>query len=201
MDLVEARRKKAAKIRAKGQNENRRRLGRLVATLLPTQAGAQEFRLGRLHAGPLAVRCALGAGAIRRDKREGDGATPAGAFRLLFGYFRADRTKRAAMLLPMRPLRQGDGWCDDPVSARYNRPVALPCRLSHEQLWREDRLYDVVIALDYNIHPRRKSRGSAIFLHCARPDFAPTKGCIALRPDDLRRLLPRLARNAVLTIR
>jgi L,D-peptidoglycan transpeptidase YkuD (ErfK/YbiS/YcfS/YnhG family) len=98
-------------------------------------------------------------------------------------------------------IRPSDGWCDDPESAAYNRRAALPCRGSHEKLWRADRLYDLVIVLDYNIRPCRKNRGSAIFLHCARPDFAPTEGCVALRPDDLRKLLPRLARNVRLTIR
>ncbi len=77
----------------------------------------------------------------------------------------------------------------------------MPCRASHEKLWRADGLYDLVIILDYNIYPRRKNRGSATFLHCVRGDYAPTEGCVALRLDDLRRLLPRLARNAVLTIR
>ena len=91
------------------------------------------------------------------------------------------------------------------VTIRELRPTtgsvsfAVPGR--HEKLWRADRLYDLVIVLDYNIRPRRKSRGSAIFLHCARPDFAPTEGCVALRPDDLRRLLPRLAKKVRLTIR
>ena len=101
----------------------------------------------------------------------------------------------------MRPLRPSDGWCDDPISAVYNQRVTLPCRAGHEKLWRADHLYDLVIVVDYNVRPRRKNRGSAIFLHCARPDFAPTEGCIALRPDDLRRLLPRLAKRVVLTIR
>jgi L,D-peptidoglycan transpeptidase YkuD (ErfK/YbiS/YcfS/YnhG family) len=103
--------------------------------------------------------------------------------------------------LPIRPVRPSDGWCDDPSSAAYNRQVTLPIRAGHEKLWRADRLYDLVIVLDYNIHPRRKNLGSAIFLHCARPDFAPTEGCVALRPDDLRRLLPRLSKKVVLGIR
>ena len=101
----------------------------------------------------------------------------------------------------MRRIKPGDGWCDDANSALYNRQVALHCGAAHERLWREDPLYDLVVVIDYNIHPRRKYRGSAIFVHCARPDLAPTEGCIALRPDDLRRLLPRLSRKAVLTIR
>ncbi len=178
-----------------------RNLRRLVATLLPAGASGEGIRAGRLSAGPLVIRCALGAGRIRRDKREGDHATPAGAFRLLFGFYRADCGARNATLLPMRPIRPRDGWCDDPASALYNRFVEAPCRASHEKLWRADGLYDVVIALDYNIRPRRKGRGSAIFLHCARPDFAPTEGCVALRPADLRRLLPRLSRKTILTVR
>jgi len=101
----------------------------------------------------------------------------------------------------MRPAGPSDGWCDDPESPLYNRRVALPCRASHEKLWRVDRLYDLVIVLDFNIHPRRKNRGSAICWHCARPDFAPAAGWIALLPDDVRRLLPRLAKKVVLTVR
>jgi L,D-peptidoglycan transpeptidase YkuD (ErfK/YbiS/YcfS/YnhG family) len=193
--------KKPAKSFARGQVEVKRGLSRLGATRLPRQAQAQEIPLGRVHAGPVVVRCAIGGGGIRQDKREGDRATPGGAFRLVGGFFRQDRVLRKAWVSPMRPVSPSDGWCDDPSSALYNRRVALPCRASHEKLWRADRLYDLVIVLDYNIHPRRKNRGSAIFLHCARPDFAPTGGCIALRLDDLRRLLPRLSRKAVLTIR
>ena len=193
--------KKLATSFVRGQGEVKRGLSRLVAKRLPRQAQAQEVPLGRFHAGPVVVRCAIGRGGIRQDKREGDRATPGGAFRLLGGFFRSDRVLRKAWVSPMRPAGPSDGWCDDPESALYNRRVALPCRASHEKLWRADRLYDLVIILDYNIHPRRKNRGSAIFLHCAWPDFAPTSGCIALRLDDLRRLLPRLARKAVLTVR
>jgi L,D-peptidoglycan transpeptidase YkuD (ErfK/YbiS/YcfS/YnhG family) len=193
--------KKPAKSFARGQGEVKRGLSRLVATRLPRQAQAQEIPLGRFHAGSVVVRCAIGREGIRQDKREGDGATPGGAFRLLGGFFRPDRVLRKAWVSPMRPVRPSEGWCDDPRSALYNRHVVLPCRASHEKLSRGDSLYDLVIVLDYNIHPRRKNRGSAIFLHCARPDFAPTGGCVALRLDDLRRLLPRLARKAVLTVR
>ncbi|MGH6862871.1 MAG: L,D-transpeptidase family protein [Methylocella sp.] len=193
--------KKPARSFARKQSEVKRELSRLVTTRFPRQSQAQEIPIGRFHAGPVVVRCAIGRAGIRQDKREGDGATPGGAFRLLGGFFRPDRVLRKAWSSPLRPVRPSDGWCDDPESALYNRHVVLPCRASHEKLWRADRLYDLVVVLDYNIRPRRKNRGSAIFLHCARPDFPPTLGCIALRLDDLRRLLPRLARNAVLTVR
>jgi L,D-peptidoglycan transpeptidase YkuD (ErfK/YbiS/YcfS/YnhG family) len=177
----------------------KRSLRRLTATLAPTQGRARQF--GRLHAGPIVIRCALGGGGIRRDKREGDHATPAGQFRLIAGLYRPGQVLNRSALLPMQQIQSTDGWCDDPDSALYNRPVALPCRQSHENLWRGDSLYDIVIVLNYNLYPRRKNRGSAIFIHCAHPGYTPTEGCVALRKDDLRRLLPRLSRNTVLTIR
>ncbi len=178
-----------------------RHLRSLVVTLQPAGAFLQSFSLGRLRAGAVTLGCAIGGGRIKHDKREGDRATPAGPFRLLFGFYRADRVARNETLLPMRPLSRRDLWCDDPESARYNRLVAAPFRPSHEKLWRDDHLYDIVIALDYNLYPRRKGRGSAIFLHCARLDFLPTEGCIALKRDDLRRLLPRLSQKTILIIR
>jgi L,D-peptidoglycan transpeptidase YkuD (ErfK/YbiS/YcfS/YnhG family) len=179
----------------------KRGLVHLAVTRMPCLSPGASVSMGRLHAGFTAVRCSLGRAGIRYLKQEGDHATPAGAFRLLAGLFRADRVPRHDWLFPVRKLQPDDGWCDDPASPLYNRPAALPCRARHEKLWREDRLYDLVIVLGYNFHPRRKYRGSAIFLHCARPDLGPTEGCIALRLDDLRRLLPRLSRKAVLTIR
>jgi L,D-peptidoglycan transpeptidase YkuD (ErfK/YbiS/YcfS/YnhG family) len=191
--------KKLAKSWSRKQGELKRGLNHLTVTRTSRQAEAAKSPSGTLRAGPIMVRCALGRAGVKHDKREGDHATPAGAFRLLSVLFRT--VPRQAWLLPMRPIRPSDGWCDDPRSPLYNRRVALPCRASHEKMWRDDRLYDLVIVLDYNIRPRRKYRGSAIFLHCGGPDYAPTEGCIALRPDDLRRLLPRLSRNTVLTIR
>ncbi|WP_128564338.1 L,D-transpeptidase family protein [Methylobacterium crusticola] len=149
---------------------------------------------GLLIAGPALMPCALGKSGCTRAKREGDGASPRGRFRLRGGFFRPDRFgARPASPLPLRPTRPGDGWCDDPGDRRYNRPLALPAPgVSAERMWREDGLYDLVIDLDYNRGPIRRGRGSAIFLHVARPGFAPTEGCVALRRADLRRLLRRL---------
>jgi L,D-peptidoglycan transpeptidase YkuD (ErfK/YbiS/YcfS/YnhG family) len=155
-------------------------------------AGLGKHR-GRLHAGPLAIACALGASGIRIGKREGDHATPAGRYRILEARFRADRLSRPRGHLKFRVLRQTDGWCDDPLAAAYNRAVQLPVDAGHETMWRADGLYDLVFVLDYNVLPRRKGFGSAIFLHCARENFGPTEGCVALARADLRRLLPMLS--------
>ena len=162
---------------------------------------AGDRRRGRLIAGTLVLPCALGRSGVTRRKREGDGASPAGAFRLLGGAFRPDRVARPRCGLGLRAARRADGWCDDPRDRRYNRPVALPCPgVSCEAIWRADGLYDAVIDLDWNRGPIRPGRGSAIFLHVARPGLPPTEGCVALRRVDLMRLLPRLGPRTVLTL-
>ena len=167
------------------------------AARLPGQGGPR----GHVKAGPLTLACALGRGGIKRDKREGDGGTPAGVMRVLHGYYRPDKMTRPCCPVPLRPLTRDLGWCDAPASPLYNRPARLPLREPHETMWRRDGLYDVVFVLDYNLKPRRMGRGSAIFLHCAKPGMPPTLGCVALRPADMRRLLPLLARGAKVIVR
>ena len=67
-------------------------------------------------------------------------------------------------------------------------------------LWREDGLYDLVVILGYNDDPPVAGRGSAIFLHVARPDYAPTQGCVALARPDLEAVLALAAPGSVLEI-
>lgn len=155
---------------------------------------------GVLQAGPLRLACALGRGGIVALKREGDGGTPLGAMRLIFGYARRDRKVPLVSPLPLRAIRASDGWCDAPGDAGYNRPVRLPYPASAERMMREDRLYDACIVLDHNFTQRRRGLGSAIFLHVAKPGFQPTEGCIALAPNDMKRLLPLLSNRTVLHV-
>jgi L,D-peptidoglycan transpeptidase YkuD (ErfK/YbiS/YcfS/YnhG family) len=144
---------------------------------------------GLLVAGPLVVPCALGRGGLTADKREGDGATPAAALRLVACHYRADRLPRPATRLPPLPIRPDDGWCDDPADRAYNRPVQLPYPAGHERMWRDDHLYDVVVVLDWNLDRPIPGRGSAIFFHLAAPGFAPTAGCVAVTLPAMRRIL------------
>lgn len=139
--------------------------------------------------GAARLRCALGKGGVHAAKREGDGATPVGAFVLRRVLYRADRGAAPATRLPVAAISEDDGWCDDPADAAYNRPVKLPYKAHAERLWRQDRLYDLVVVLSHNDDPPIAGLGSAIFLHVAAPDYAPTAGCVALAPDDLRRVL------------
>lgn len=144
---------------------------------------------GTLLLGGLRHRASLGRGGIRARKQEGDGATPAGLLPLRRLLYRADRVARPRAPVPAMPLAPHDGWCDDPSHADYNRPVRLPHDGRHEALWRADSAYDIIGVLGWNDAPVLRGVGSAIFLHVARPDFAPTEGCIALALPDLRTVL------------
>ncbi|GJE25477.1 L,D-transpeptidase family protein [Methylobacterium organophilum] len=175
---------------------------RTTITILRAKPLAGDRRRGKLLVGQLVLPCALGRGGIVHDKREGDGGSPHGTFRLRGGAYRPDRfVLRPATRLPLKATRPEDGWCDAPRDRRYNRPIRLPAPgISAERMWRPDGLYNVVIDLDYNRGPIRPGRGSAIFLHMARPGFPPTEGCVALRPADLVRLLRRLGPKTRLAI-
>ncbi len=155
---------------------------------------------GLLTGAGLTLPCALGRSGLTRFKREGDGATPVARMAILSGRYRIDRGLPVPAPVALVPIRRDDGWCDDAGDGRYNRPVHLPCRASHERLARDDGLYDLVFVLDWNIRRRGLGRGSAIFFHCARETLEPTAGCVALRIADMRRLLPRLGRNTVLVV-
>jgi L,D-peptidoglycan transpeptidase YkuD (ErfK/YbiS/YcfS/YnhG family) len=147
---------------------------------------------GWLVAGPLALPVALGRGGIRANKREGDGGTPRGVFRPLRLWWRGERHPRPATGLPVRLIRPDDGWCEDPADRHYNKPVKVPPGSQGDRLARGDALYDFIVEIDHNTRPRVKGRGSAVFIHVARPNFAPTAGCVALETDALRRLLARI---------
>jgi L,D-peptidoglycan transpeptidase YkuD (ErfK/YbiS/YcfS/YnhG family) len=137
-----------------------------------------------LQAGNLTIPCALGRSGTSHAKREGDGASPVGRFKLLQAFYRANHGPRPRTGLRLRPIRPSD--------RRYNRLVPLPCATSHEKMWRDDHLYDVVLDIAWNRGPIRRGRGSAIFLHLARPGFLPTEGCVAVDPRMIRRLLERI---------
>ena len=154
-----------------------------------------------MRAGPLRFPVALGRSGISAWKREGDGATPTGHLPLRGLWYRADKMRAPRTFLPVRATRKDDLWVDAPGARNYNRPVRAPCAASHEKMWRDDDLYDYVVELGWNDAPRIAGRGSAIFMHLARPGFTPTEGCVALRRRDMERLLPLLGPETVLVVR
>lgn len=160
------------------------------------------FSDGMLTLGEREVRCALGpAGVIAAaDKREGDGATPLGVWPIRRVLYRPDRGAAPATALPMAPIAPDDGWCDAPDDPAYNQPVTLPYPASAERMWREDELYDIVVILGHNDDPPVPGMGSAIFLHCAKPGYPPTQGCVALARADLEALLAMAVPGDVLAV-
>lgn len=139
--------------------------------------------------------CIIGRGGITVLKREGDGCTPAGTMAVGKAWFRADRVIRPRISGKPGIIDERIGWCDDPSSGQYNRPVHLPFAASHEKLMRDDRLYDICIVLSWNGRPRMRNAGSAIFFHLTHPESRPTQGCIAVDPEIMRKLLPRLPKK------
>ncbi len=137
-------------------------------------------------------RCAIGKGGFSNDKREGDGCSPVGVFTLRECWYRLDRLAPPETKLPLKIIRENDGWCDDSESPEYNTHVRLPYHYSHEKLWRDDHVYDLIVPLGYNDDPIINGRGSAIFMHLAHNDYKPTEGCVALALHDLITILPHL---------
>jgi L,D-peptidoglycan transpeptidase YkuD (ErfK/YbiS/YcfS/YnhG family) len=155
---------------------------------------------GWLWAGAARIPVALGRSGIAANKREGDGATPRGVFRPVRLWWRADRLPHPPTLLPAKAIRPDDAWIEDPKDRRYNRAIKRGPNEPGDRLWRNDQLYDLVVELDHNTRPRIARRGSAVFVHVARPGFGPTAGCVALELPRLHRLLSRVGRKTRIVI-
>ncbi|WP_026620121.1 L,D-peptidoglycan transpeptidase YkuD (ErfK/YbiS/YcfS/YnhG family) [Ensifer sp. WSM1721] len=145
-------------------------------------------------------QAAIGRGGVTAFKREGDGATPRAAMRLIGGYVRRDRVSLPPTRLPLRTTRPDMLWCDAPRHASYNRPVKAPFVAGHERMMREDSLYDVCLVMDWNISRRRRNAGSAIFFHIVRPGYDPTEGCIAVSLPAMRRLIRQMRRGTIVKV-
>lgn len=165
-----------------------------------TEAEDLEYRDGRLRWSRGSAAAAVGRAGVKADKHEGDGATPAGTYPLVSILYRPDRLAAPLSALPVKPLAASDGWVDERADINYNRPVSLPYPASAERMWREDDLYDALVVIGYNMEPVLPGAGSAIFLHMARPDFAPTAGCIAVKKEILLGLLPLLGPGSKIVI-
>ncbi|MGC2776625.1 MAG: L,D-transpeptidase family protein [Bradyrhizobium sp.] len=164
----------------------------MQASLISIRTKAGSRQRGWLQVWGHVIPVALGRGGILANKREGDGGTPRGTFQPLRLWWRADRHPRPRTLLPVRSIGREDAWCEDPRDRRYNRPVKLGDGRPGDRLARNDHLYDFIIEIDHNTHPRIAGRGSAVFLHLARANFGPTAGCVAMTPPAMLRLLQRI---------
>jgi len=144
---------------------------------------------GTLRCGNAIYRCALGKGGIGNKDGEGDGITPVGTYALRQIFYRVDCLEKPRTKLPTSVIHKEDGWCDEPNDASYNQLIKKPFSSSHEDMWRGDELYDLVVVIGYNDDPIVSGKGSAIFIHVAKPDYQPTEGCIALKREDLLKVI------------
>jgi L,D-peptidoglycan transpeptidase YkuD (ErfK/YbiS/YcfS/YnhG family) len=145
-------------------------------------------------------RCALGKGGIKQKEREGDFITPKGKFKLIKIYYRSDRIKKISSVLKKIKIKKNMGWCDDVSSNYYNKQIKINKKFSHEKLYRKDKVYDIVVVLNYNLNPIIKGKGSAIFLHVAKKNYKKTQGCIALKKNELLNLVSKIKRNTQIKI-
>lgn len=160
-----------------------------------------EIHQGLLNYNDITIPCCLGRSGLTDDKKEGDGATPVGSFKLLYGFHRQDRLVKPQSNLAFSGIQDDDGWCDAPENKHYNALVKLPFEASHEIMMREDRLYDICIVMDYNISPVVSGLGSAIFFHQTSPELKPTEGCVAIDPKHMQEILPLLSNQTVMIIK
>ena len=153
-----------------------------------------DDRRGTLTGPLIDAPCALGRTGVilEGEKKEGDGKTPMGSYPVRQAFYRPDKFDEPICQLPIQPLTPELGWCDDPQRAEYNKLVRLPYGGSHEKMWRDDNLYDLVLVIGHNDDPPVPGRGSAIFVHVAKEGFAPTEGCVAVAPSVMLSLLRQL---------
>jgi len=145
-------------------------------------------------------RCALGKAGIGKKKKEGDDITPKGLYKIVKIYYRKDRIKKISSKFKLIKITKNIGWCDDPNSEKYNKIVNLPTKYSYEKLYRKDNVYDLILVLNYNMSPVIKNKGSAIFIHITKKNYQPTQGCVALKKNNLLKLISKINKNIKIKI-
>ena len=146
------------------------------------------------------IKCAVGKRGIKKKLKEGDLVTPTGRFKVKLILYRKDRVKKLSTSIKKLTIKKNMGWCDDPDSSKYNKLITLPFKYSHEKLFRKDRIYDIILVLNYNMNPVKRNKGSAIFIHVAKNNFKPTKGCVALKKKELLKIIKDLKSNTEIRI-
>jgi L,D-peptidoglycan transpeptidase YkuD (ErfK/YbiS/YcfS/YnhG family) len=145
-------------------------------------------------------RCALGKSGIGDKEIEGDNVTPRGIYKIVKIYYRKDRIKKITSKFKLIEITKIMGWCNDIKSKKYNQLIKLPTKYSHEKLYRNDNVYDLILVLNYNMKPTIKNKGSAIFIHITRENYQSTQGCIALKKNNLVKLISKINKNIKIKI-
>ena len=146
------------------------------------------------------VKCAIGKRGIGIKKKEGDQITPKGRFKINGILYRPDKVKNLRTKLRKKMINKKMGWCDDPRSKKYNQLIKLPFEFNFEKLYRNDNIYDIIFILNFNTNPVIKNKGSAIFIHITKKNYSPTKGCVAIKKKDIKKLAQEINRKTIVKI-
>ena len=146
------------------------------------------------------TKCAIGKRGIGVKKKEGDLITPKGQYKIKFILYRKDRVKKIKSKIKKIIIKKNMGWCDDPLSQKYNKLIRLPSKYSFEKLYKKENIYDIILVLDYNTKPVKKNKGSAIFIHIAKKNYEKTRGCVAVKKSNLLKILKEIRINTKVKI-
>lgn len=146
------------------------------------------------------LRCSIGKRGISINKKEGDGKTPCGNFKVKYILYRKDRIQNLKSKLKKKIIKKNMGWCDDPKSKYYNQLITFPFKYSAEKLWLKENTYDIILIIDYNSNPIIKNKGSAIFLHIAKKKYQSTNGCVAVSKKDIKLIASTINKKTKLKI-
>ena len=153
-----------------------------------------------LSLGDYKVKCAIGKRGISNKKKEGDLTTPKGVYRIKGIFYRKDKVKKLKSIIKKKVIKKNMGWCDDPKSKDYNKLIKYPFKYNSEKLFRSDNIYDIVVVLDFNMNPTKKNKGSAIFIHVAKKNLSPTKGCVAIKKKELKKIVRLMSKKVKIII-
>lgn len=144
-------------------------------------------------------KCSIGLNGLCYNKIEGDQKTPIGTYKIGNLFVRTDRVKKLDTKIKYTKITSDMAWSDDSNEPSYNTLIRV--NYAHkEALYRRDNLYDLLLVIEYNVNPIIPNKGSAIFIHIARKNYEPTRGCIALKLSNFLELLKVLDTNEKICI-
>ena len=146
------------------------------------------------------VKCTIGKRGIGYKKKEGDQITPLGRYKIKYILYRKDRVKKINSGIKTIEITKNMGWCNDPNSKQYNKIIKLPSAFSYEKLYRRENIYDIILVLNYNMNPAKKNKGSAIFIHIAKKNYKKTEGCVAIKKNEILKILKFLKSETIVKI-
>ena len=144
-------------------------------------------------------KCSIGKKGLTSNKKEGDLKTPKGTYSLGPLFYRKDKFPNPETKLEKISIKKKMGWCDDINSKYYNQLMNINSMIKHEKMFRKDKIYNLVIPINYNTKNPKKNKGSAIFIHLTK-NYEKTKGCISLKKKDFLILLKIINKKTLIKI-